>query len=704
MILLVDTHTPPFQMKLRRQNRLTSLSQTSLGLSRRDLQLRSEGVLVHQIPRTVRSTRSKRYSGWVATLSTSSPRTACGAMTLILATTRPNRVTLMRCKVTRSCLPTVGFSSTPQPQIDKCGTCLLRSLNQHPGSVTATQPPSLYVPFCSCDVGLYFHIPSRQSSSKSGTSYLHALQQGPRLEHSEAASIRSYSAHLESGTISDSTPIPPPTPAHLQPRLSLPSISMSHHSSSRLHSIDSVTGNDYLSFIDFFSTSTPDESNLCNNQDNTQEIRSSRRQLPSISIPPSSLYSISHGNISSASLASMRFAPPSPTSLAVPPTSPTYPNSGTSSSVALSSMIFAPPSPTAERATSRLQAFSDPPSPYSPLEFAPPPFPRQEGVDGPSLPTAPELACERGRKLKAKKRSKSTSPYHVHDSVSPLPPTTNQLDANERADRIWRNRKLARVFGRTPGAEESATDADEPRASKKSHSPSLAALLTKQKNHRHAVSVSLSLKAPGMKTEPSTPWQTDGFWSPGGRRHSTPLATGFTLYVDNEQDGTAAKSPLRSSKLLDSSDAASTRSFIDLSDEDSRDDDVSGLSLFPPHQNRRQCLHHSSSTPSLVESLDSEAQAEVEKRRKREKLARLHRFLGSRVPPEAVNGCAIGPPLSPLAAPEESNWLRGNKSPCSDEFDRCKEELDEKEKALNVRRAQKMERARTAVSLYAWHC
>jgi hypothetical protein len=690
VILLVDTHTPPCQMKLRRRNRLTGLSRMSLNLSRPDLQLRSEGALVRQtIVRRTHSTRSKKSCGWVATLSTSS---RAPAMTRIVATTVPNRVTWMRCKVvTRSC----GYHTIPRADAATPD----RQMRHVPAALTQD---TATVTVCTCVLvmrRLNFLIPSRQS--KSATSYLRALQQGPHLEQSETASIRSYSTRFESGPISDPTPIPPLPPAHLLPRLSLPSIPMSHNSS-RLHSIDSVTGNDYLSFIDFFSTSsTPDESNLSNIQDNARDIRSSRRQLQSITIPPSGLYSISQHNPSSASLASMRFAPPSPT---VQQASPTYLNS--SSSVALSSMMFAPPSPSAERTSSLLQPFSDPPSPYSPLEFAPPPFPLQ-GAEEPSLPTAPGLASERGRKLKPKKRSKSSSPYCVLDPVSPLPPTTNQLDANERADRIWRNRKLTRVFGRTPGAEESTTDTDEPRVSKKSHPPSLAALLTKQKNHRHAVSVSLSLKAPGRKTEPSSPWQTDGFWSPGGRRHSTPLATGFTLYVDDEQDETAAKDPFRSPKFVDSPDAASTRSFIDLSDDEIRDDDVSDLSFFPPRPDRRRCLHHSTSTPSLVESLDSEAQAEIEKRRKREKLARLHRFLGSHVPPEAVTGSLFGPPSAPPAVPEESNhehWVRRNKSPPPYEFDRGKEELDEREKALNVRRAQKMERVRTAVSLYAWHC
>ena len=470
---------------------------------------------------------------------------------------------------------------------------------------------------------------------------------------------------------------------------------------------DSDNGNDYLSFIDFFSPSTIDESSQAKFQDNPRESCSSHHRLPSI---PPSLYSSSHHNLSSSTLSSMRFAPPSPTSLTVQP-SPTYPNSEESSpSTALSKIVFAPPSPSAECIPTQLQPLSDPPSPYSPLQFAPLSSPLD--IDEPTLCVAQGLTPERGRKLKSKKRSKSSSPYHVHTLISALPPTTNELDANERADRIRRNRKLARVFGRTPGAEEPATDVDEPRVSKKLHSPSLAALLTKQKRHRHAMSVSLSLKPPGMKTEPSIPWQMDDLWSPDGRRHSTPLASGFTLIMDDERNRAATMGSVRLRKLVDSPEAASTRSFIDLSDEDARDDDVSELSCPVPHQHQHQHrrLQHSNSTPSLVESIDSVAQAELERRRKRERLAKLHRCLGSRVPPEAVNGNVFGPPLpppAPAAPPEESNrehWLRKNKNTLQDCFDHGKDELDEREKARNVRRAQKMERVRTAVPLYTGGC
>ncbi|KAF8559980.1 hypothetical protein OG21DRAFT_1479840 [Imleria badia] len=525
-------------------------------------------------------------------------------------------------------------------------------------------------------------------SSKSATSYLHLQQGGPYSDPFETAS---YLTHVESRPSREQTPIPPLPPAQRQPCLSLPCTSMSHNSS---HSVDTVTRNDYLSFIDFFSPSTA-ESSFCNTQDNAQEISSPRPRLQSINIPPSGLYAMSQHNRSSTTLTSMKFAPPSPTALAVHQPSPISPSSGaSSSSVALSTMRFAPPSPSVECVPLRLQPLSGPPSPYSPLEFAPPPGPQHDANDEPCLLIAPELPADRGRKLKSKKRSKSSSPYHVHDSVTPLPPTTNELDANERADRIRRNRKLARVFGRTPGVEEPIIDTDDIRAAKKSQPPSLAALLTKPKSHRHAVSVSVSLKAPGMKTEPSTPWQTGSLWSPDGRRHSTALATDFTLYMEDEQKGTPPKKTHRSRKTMESLDAASARSFIDLSDEEVHDDDVSELSCFATHQSRLRRLHHSNSTPSFVESLDSEAQAELERRRKREKLAKLHRFLGSRVPPEAITGSVFGSPLPPMAPPEGFNeqWVRVDENEHLDELDRGKEELDEREKALNVRRAQKMER------------
>ncbi len=96
---------------------------------------------------------------------------------------------------------------------------------------------------------------------------------------------------------------------------------------------------------------------------------------------------------------------------------------------------------------------------------------------------------------------------------------------------------------------------------------------------------------------------------------------------------------------------------------------------------------------------------EEERRRRREKIAKLHRFLGSRVPTSLILGLSAAdddalPTLDPIvdnvrasrpnrrrsssAAETRSNWFGPD--------DRMKEELDEREKAINVRRALKMEK------------
>jgi hypothetical protein len=96
---------------------------------------------------------------------------------------------------------------------------------------------------------------------------------------------------------------------------------------------------------------------------------------------------------------------------------------------------------------------------------------------------------------------------------------------------------------------------------------------------------------------------------------------------------------------------------------------------------------------------------EEDRRRRREKIAKLHRFLGSRVPTSLVLGFSASddtlPALEPTtiddvrtsrhnrrrsssAAETRGNWFGPD--------DRMKEELDEHEKAINVRRALKMEK------------
>ena len=118
---------------------------------------------------------------------------------------------------------------------------------------------------------------------------------------------------------------------------------------------------------------------------------------------------------------------------------------------------------------------------------------------------------------------------------------------------------------------------------------------------------------------------------------------------------------------------------------------------------------------SLADSLTEEQKAEEERRRKRERLAKLHRFLGSRVPMELVLGPGFDAPLPPVAtsfkpsgtasdgeaSPATKLWSRNkrrNSLASSDpherlpDSERLKEELTDKEKAIVVKRAQKMER------------
>ncbi|KAH7922853.1 hypothetical protein BV22DRAFT_1016479 [Leucogyrophana mollusca] len=375
-------------------------------------------------------------------------------------------------------------------------------------------------------------------------------------------------------------------------------------------------------------------------------------------------------------------------------------------------MVFAPPSPTGP---------SNPPSPtyhrrfsssssassLAPLEFAPPSPMSDTGK--PPLPTTPKPVFRRRDRRRLDKRSLSASPHPAFTKfANPLPPTTNVLDANERADLIRRNRKLAQVFGQTPGAEMLATDGDEPRLFKILPPPALAAFLglAKQRNHRHAMSVSVALKTPGHRTEPTSPWQVlDNPWSPG-RRHSSPLSPdGFTLYFDSA--GAATDQEYTASCSRDPHyHAGPPTSFIDLSDEDILNDGasaISGLSI-PKKGGRSRDYRYSTTTPSLAESLSPEAQLEADKRRKREKLAKLHRFLGSRVPTDLVVGALAAPSLPPSPHPDFTTedasrpiWMQRRRSGSalptrSEPFDRVKEELGGEEKALNVRRAQKMEK------------
>lgn len=139
-----------------------------------------------------------------------------------------------------------------------------------------------------------------------------------------------------------------------------------------------------------------------------------------------------------------------------------------------------------------------------------------------------------------------------------------------------------------------------------------------------------------------------------------------------------------------------TASFIDLHDDDKRPIPFFSPRSLPPSPQR--------SSLDLTDSMLYSRTPEEDRRRRREKLAKLHRFLGSRVPTSLVLGFSASEDNLPALDPTVDNvrTTRHNRRRSSSATetrtnwfgpdDRMKEELDEREKAINVRRALKMEK------------
>ncbi|THH10151.1 hypothetical protein EW145_g1513 [Phellinidium pouzarii] len=347
----------------------------------------------------------------------------------------------------------------------------------------------------------------------------------------------------------------------------------------------------------------------------------------------------------------------------------------------------------------------------------------------PALPTAPKPDFRRPRSVQptlnatmaSKPPSPSSSPkfsgripYHLLTSLSrsdpghmdSLPPTTNHLSPQDRADLIRKTRKLTQVLGQTPspltGPEE-----DYPISNN-----CLIPIMAPRKLHpRGALSVSDASIISGTLRSPQDQHlsvvsveQTDSL-SPITFRSSNFVHENDSDDSASPFESPAAQTPMSSRKrngdvttrsptIIDASD-----SFMELSDTDAH-----GVMSFP-------------STHSLINSMSDTQKTEEERRRKRERLAKLHRFLGSRVPAELILGPhEIGAPLPALdpnhvdsgytlSDGETSSsarlWMRGkrrNSLASSDplerlaDTERVKEHMTEKEKAIVVKRALKMER------------
>ncbi|KDR85623.1 hypothetical protein GALMADRAFT_234605 [Galerina marginata CBS 339.88] len=345
--------------------------------------------------------------------------------------------------------------------------------------------------------------------------------------------------------------------------------------------------------------------------------------------------------------------------------------------------------------------------PLSPLQFSGSPVSEESyAIDRrsispkPPIPTTPKPMFTRAA-LKSRQSSPMPPPsppiqneHKFRDT--PLPPTTNFLDVEERADLVRKTRKLARVFGQTPGADAMAQQDTN--------------TLSNKPRWRG-----------GMYTfDDSKRLRPGPFNLSNARRHSMPLTPDDVSFLivsptfettpsrADFQIGTGSQEGLASSDLPSHHQirSGSPTSFIDLSDEEANE-------ARGPRKPAEKAPDPVPSSPvqSLLETMSIDDRVEDERRRKRERLAKLHRFLGSRVPANLVLGfedieASLPPPQqSPRTSSESEDtsrkaWLRRRRSSSvvipssrwSDELERVKEELDDKEKAINVRRAQKMEK------------
>lgn len=334
----------------------------------------------------------------------------------------------------------------------------------------------------------------------------------------------------------------------------------------------------------------------------------------------------------------------------------------------------------------------------------------------PPIPTTPKPVFNRPRSI----RKSSDGKPKAED----LPTTI--LSFAERADLVKRTRKLTQLFGQTPGPEFASLSPVVASSVQQSHLGSDV-----RRGHRAIASISNPLHPSDRGVWP--PPEETLYLNIHGRRHSTPLSptTVSTMWGSNEEDSVLDHDQRsfysdRHSKMrpqrkgTSSSSIASSipspMSFIDLSDDESAVEtpkDIIGHHRRAPFS-KQSTIDDTASLSTLTSTQIHEG----ERRRKREKLVKLHRFLGSRVPPDLALGFDLGssPQLPPSASPEierddtrkrfrvrkrRSTSLSEYTRPLTTREDRMKSELDMQEKALNVRRAAKMEKVGgSTVTLY----
>lgn len=266
-----------------------------------------------------------------------------------------------------------------------------------------------------------------------------------------------------------------------------------------------------------------------------------------------------------------------------------------------------------------------------------------------------------------------------------LPPTTNTRDPGERQELVRKHRKLAQMFGEGVTGMLRPSDLNAARARVRGALPP-----SSHRKGSHSADTNEEGRGQLLIIGPV-------------RRHSTPTSGEFGEYAKmvRSDDDTSRKPGSRS-----------PASFMELSDEESearRGDDLSSVLTQEP-----------------------EATAERDRKKMRDKLAKLHRFLGSRVPVELALGAEYAlkdqdlPKPAPAAVSPVSDkegdvvkdggkkWKRRRRSsssaalpgyvgvpppnehpPEDNPDERIKDELGDKERALNLKRANKMEQVRS---------
>ena len=203
--------------------------------------------------------------------------------------------------------------------------------------------------------------------------------------------------------------------------------------------------------------------------------------------------------------------------------------------------------------------------------------------------------------------------------ASLVPPTTNFLNSNERADLVKKNRKLAQVFGTTPGASVLSQRHDESQPDI-TLAPNSAPSPEKRRHTRGTQSTDN-----GSVTTWDVPTGTQ-YLSASSRRHSAPLSPSYLqdatddennpiIQISSEHD--EALSEWSSGRVLIRREPASSTSFIDLSDEDTPNNDGSVISSsdISGRQRNRPAMNRRTSTFSILESMTPEEQEEEKETR-----------------------------------------------------------------------------------------